>query len=310
MLARLLSYALIGTTFFLILLGGLVHTQGASLACPDWPLCYGLAFPPMVGDILLEHGHRLLASGVGLMSVVLAAITFSMGGVVRRWALGGVALVIAQGTLGGITVLLRLPPAVSIAHLATSMLFFAWSVRMGWLLSPARLLPVGPAPALSAARPNLLLATALLFAQLVLGAAVRHFHASLSCGLDALGCNGSYLPETSMQWLQTSHRLLALLVMAAIVISTLPVLKHARRVLDGSLRRLALAPHILVLLQITMGVLTITTGVFPHVVITHLALGALLWANMVLLVLRTSPVRRVDKRAATVSPASFAFGQS
>src|SRR4051794_5739474 len=117
MLARLISYALIGTTFFLILLGGIVHTQGASLACPDWPLCYGMVFPPMEGDILLEHGHRLLASAVGLMSVALAVLTYAMGGAIRRWALLGVALVLGQGILGGLTVLYRLPPPISIAHL-------------------------------------------------------------------------------------------------------------------------------------------------------------------------------------------------
>ena len=309
MLARLISYALIGTTFFLILLGGIVHTQGASLACPDWPLCYGMVFPPMEGDILLEHGHRLLASAVGLMSVALAVLTYAMGGAIRRWALLGVALVLGQGILGGLTVLYRLPPPISIAHLSTSMLFFAWAVRMSWMLSPARATPLWPAPALLVARPALLTASALLFAQLVLGAAVRHTHASLSCGLTAVGCNDGYWPLTGPQWLQTSHRVFALAVMAAIVWATLPVLKHARRIDSRELRRLALGPHILVLLQILMGIATIQTGVHLHVVVTHLALGALLWGNMVLLVLRTSRYRR-EAGNTTATPTSFAPGQA
>jgi heme A synthase len=309
MLARLISYALVGTTFLLILLGGVVHTQGASLACPDWPLCYGMVFPPMEGDILLEHGHRLLASAVGAMSVALAMATFPLGGAIRRWALLGVALVIGQGVLGGLTVLYRLPPPISIAHLSTSMLFFAWAVRMSWMLSPARITPVWPAPALLAARPALLWATGLLFGQMVLGAAVRHTHASLSCGLTAWGCNDGYWPVTGPQWLQTSHRLWALAVMGAIVWASLPVLKHARRIDSPNLRRLALGPHILVLLQLAMGVLTLTTGVQLHVVVTHLALGALLWGNMVLLVLRTSRYRR-QAASTPATPTGFVPGQA
>lgn len=291
MLARLISSALLCTTFFLVLLGGVVHTRGASLACPDWPLCYGQLMPPMEGDILLEHGHRMLATLVGAMSVALAAVVFRRGGAIRRWALLGVALVIGQGTLGGLTVLFRLPPPISIAHLATSMLFLAWAVRMTWMLSPERARVELPAPALLTVRPRLIAASALLFVQLVLGAAVRHTHASLSCGTKWLACADGFLPATGPQWLQTSHRLTALLVVGAIVWATVPVLKHARRIGSGRLRRLALTPHILVLLQLILGALTISTGVHLHVVVTHLALGALLWANLVLLVLRTSDFR-------------------
>jgi heme A synthase len=293
MLARSLSYLLLVTTFLLVLLGGVVHTQGASLACPDWPLCYGLVFPPMEGGILLEHGHRLLASAVGLMSVILAIAVYPLAGAARRWALGGVALVLAQGLLGGLTVIFRLPPPISIAHLGTSMLFLAWSVRMCWLLQPMRVGGAAHSPVLGQLRARVLFGAVAVYLQLILGAAVRHTHASLSCGLEAFGCSGSWLPETGPQWLQTSHRVSALFVVAAVVIATVPVLKLARSAHDGYLRALALTPHILVLLQIVMGVLTIRTGVQVHVVVTHLALGALLWANMVLLVLQTSPYAAV-----------------
>src|SRR5947208_12682052 len=66
-------------TFLLLLVGGLVNPTGSSLACPDWPLCYGSPFPPMVGGILYEHSHRLLATGVGLLTVVLAVLLFRDG---------------------------------------------------------------------------------------------------------------------------------------------------------------------------------------------------------------------------------------
>lgn len=301
MLPRTISYLTLVTTFVLVLLGGIVHTRGASLACPDWPLCYGLVFPPMQGGILLEHGHRLLASFVGLLTLAQAAACWPLGGARRRWALLGVALVLAQGLLGGLTVIYRLPPPISIAHLSTSMLFFAWAVRMSWMVQPGRSHALLPAPAIAATRRGLIVAAAGVYVQMVLGASVRHTHASMSCGTEWLTCAGVWLPESGPQWLQTSHRLAALLVLGLVVMGTVPVLRAARAsgTPDSGLRRLALAPHILILLQIVMGVLTLTTGVNLHVVVTHLALAALLWGNMVLLVLRTSTYQHVGVKLAS-----------
>src|SRR5688500_4894341 len=131
MLARRLTFVLFALTFVLLLVGGVVHTTGSSLACPDWPLCYGEVFPPMRGGILYEHSHRLLASAVGLVTLVVATLTWRRPDPrLRILAALGVALVIFQGCLGGLTVLLRLPPIISVAHLATSMVFFAWTLLM------------------------------------------------------------------------------------------------------------------------------------------------------------------------------------
>ena len=64
-------------TVLLITAGGLVTSTGSGLAVPDWPTSYGwnmFTFPMrhMVGGIFYEHGHRLIASGVGLLTIVLA----------------------------------------------------------------------------------------------------------------------------------------------------------------------------------------------------------------------------------------------
>ncbi|MCY4524813.1 MAG: COX15/CtaA family protein, partial [Halobacteriovoraceae bacterium] len=58
-------------TFCLLIWGGVVHNTESSLACPDWPLCHGQFFPKMAGGILIEHGHRLLASLVGFLCLLL-----------------------------------------------------------------------------------------------------------------------------------------------------------------------------------------------------------------------------------------------
>src|SRR5688572_23167410 len=127
MTVRLFSAATAAATFLLLLVGGLVNPTGSSLACPDWPLCYGSAFPEMTGGILYEHSHRLVATFVGLMTVILGVLLFRARRHDRGYvplALLVVAMVVVQGVLGGLTVLLKLPPQISTAHLALSMAFF------------------------------------------------------------------------------------------------------------------------------------------------------------------------------------------
>src|SRR6186713_3191317 len=110
-------------TVLLIAAGGMVTSTDSGLSVPDWPTTYGwnmFTFPPSkwVGGIFYEHGHRLIASTVGFLTILLALWLWF--GETRRWVrwLGVTALaaVIVQGVLGGITVLYFLPPAVSIAH--------------------------------------------------------------------------------------------------------------------------------------------------------------------------------------------------
>ena len=108
----------VGCTVLLVLAGSLVTSTGSGLAVPDWPTSYGwnmFTFPPSkwVGGIFYEHGHRLIASTVGFLTIILAAWLWRADP--RRWMkrLGVVALgaVIVQGVLGGITVLFFLPDA-------------------------------------------------------------------------------------------------------------------------------------------------------------------------------------------------------
>ena len=287
-----LARLLLATTFLMILLGGMVHTRGASLACPDWPLCYGMVMPPMHGDIALEHGHRLLGTFIGVLTLALLAATFTLDPQVRprlrRWAALGVALVIFQGTLGGLTVLYRLPPPISIAHFGTSLLFLAWAVQVTVLFGRnAESYPNVALARVTGAREVLeyrgwvLGAAGLVYLQSLLGSAVRHTHASLSCGTEALRCAGSWLPSNGPQWLQTSHRLTALLATVVVVAATVPAMRAARLQQRAGVRPLAIASHLLIVLQVVLGVLTLQTGIHFHVVMTHLATGALLWAVLV-----------------------------
>ena len=98
-------------TLLLVVAGGLVTSRDAGLSVPDWPLSYGKLMPPMEGGILYEHGHRMIATSVGIFTIVALVWIFRRES--RKWmrTLSVVALiaVIVQGLLGGLTVLLLLP---------------------------------------------------------------------------------------------------------------------------------------------------------------------------------------------------------
>ena len=119
------------STVLLIAAGGMVTSTGSGLSVPDWPNSYGyfmFSFPldKMVGGICYEHGHRMIASTVGFLTIILAAWTWRVEP--RRWVrwLGVAALgaVILQGLLGGLTVLFFLPAPISIGHAGLAQLFF------------------------------------------------------------------------------------------------------------------------------------------------------------------------------------------
>jgi heme a synthase len=119
-------------TFFLIIAGALVTSNDAGLATSDWPLSNGQFLPPMVGNMFYEHGHRMIATTVGLLTIGLA-IYIRFGD--KRfwvWRLGFFALfaVIVQGILGGLTVKMMLPLGVSAAHATLAQLFFCTTVSL------------------------------------------------------------------------------------------------------------------------------------------------------------------------------------
>src|SRR5436190_7525407 len=119
-------------TFFLIIAGANVTSHDAGLATSDWPRSNGQWFPKMVGNLFWEHGHRMVATAVGILTIVLAI--YLQVSERRSWVkrLGWIALgcVIAQGLLGGLTVKLNLPLIVSAAHATLAQLFFLITVSL------------------------------------------------------------------------------------------------------------------------------------------------------------------------------------
>lgn len=119
-------------TLVLVAAGASVVSKQAGLSVPDWPLSYGQVMPEMKDGVFYEHGHRMIATAVGFLTVVLCVWLWRSDD--RKWMkwLGSGALlaVIAQGVLGGLTVLFLLPKAVSIGHACTAQLFFSLTLAL------------------------------------------------------------------------------------------------------------------------------------------------------------------------------------
>jgi heme a synthase len=173
-----LAVALAGFVFLLIVAGALVTSNSAGLAVPDWPTSFGSIYkiPPMVGGIKYEHGHRMLAEFVGLLTIVMCVYTFRVER--RSWmkklSLAAIATVIAQGVLGGITVLYFLPWYISSAHAAVAQTFLSISVLMAMFTSRSWLDRAPVAGIDKQTRALTLVALAAVYLQLFFGAGFRH----------------------------------------------------------------------------------------------------------------------------------------
>jgi cytochrome c oxidase assembly protein subunit 15 len=287
-----LAAAVAAATFLLIVAGGLVTSTGSGLAVPDWPLSFGQVFPRMEGGVLYEHGHRMVATVVGALTVVLAIWAWRRED--RRWvrtlALVSVGAVVLQGVLGGITVLLGLPDAVSVAHAGLAQVFFCLTVAMATVTGPwwlsAEPLTARESDAGTPAPQTLALATAtVVYAQILLGAVVRHTGAGLVIP-DFPLAHGRLWPAIASPLVayQMAHRLGAALAVAFVAWTAVRVLRRFGGV--APLRRPVLALIAVAGFQVFLGALTIWTrrAVIPTT--AHVATGALLLATAVVLTLR------------------------
>jgi cytochrome c oxidase assembly protein subunit 15 len=163
-------------TVVLIVFGGLVTNTGAALAVPDWPTTFGhpmFLYPwsGMVGGVFYEHGHRLVGSVVGLLTLGLAAALWPRGGRLRALGLLAVVLVVAQGVLGGLRVVL-VEDRLAILHGCLAPAFLALLAAIALLASPAG--RRAPAPVSPPVRRLALATVGVLYLQIVLGALLTH----------------------------------------------------------------------------------------------------------------------------------------
>ena len=284
--------------FLLLIAGGLVTSNNAGLAVPDWPTSFGSLYrmPRMIGGVKFEHGHRMVAEFVGLLTIVVAIWTWFVDK--RRWmrilTLGAVAGVIAQGVIGGIGVRQMLPPWVSTMHAAFGQTMFcalaaiAVFTSRSWLEEPAeKLLRKDALPLLR----HCWILIGFLYLQLILGAAFRHVWTKWG----PPGSNHWAAPKIIHSFLYP-HIVNAVLVAGLLLYVSLRALaKHSSNI---HLRRPALWMLLLLVAQLLLGVgayvVRVMWGVnevqptlgLVAVTVAHLGAGALILAWTVILTIQ------------------------
>jgi cytochrome c oxidase assembly protein subunit 15 len=317
------SKFLVACTVLLILAGSLVTSHDAGLSVPDWPTSYGwnmFTFPPSmwVANILYEHGHRLIASGVGFLAIIMAVWLWMADS--RRWlgwfGVAALGSVIAQGLLGGLTVLFFLPAAVSTAHAGLAEIFFCMTVAIAIFTSPGWIagydVEADPRVVLRQAQddreqsrrvgagghvgsgghagpPLRRLATAvtlLIFAQILVGATMRHTGAGLAIP-DFPWMFGHVVPDhwSTAIAIHFTHRVGALLVTLGVLTVLAYVWSHHRA--RRELMRPAMLIVALVAAQVTLGALTVLSRRDPWINSVHVVCGALVLTTSLVLTLRS-----------------------
>ena len=288
---------LVAATLLLVAAGGMVTSTNSGLSVPDWPTSYGYSmysFPlsKMVGGIFYEHGHRLIASTVGFLTIGLVVFVWRVDP--RKWmrnlSLIGLGAVILQGVLGGLTVLYMLPAPISIGHAGLAQLFFGITVSIAlftsrsWLESAVT--PVDDA----ALRSRALGLTIAIYIQILLGATMRHIGAGLAIP-DFPLVFGHVIPPTWTAQIAVhfAHRVWALLVVIWIVANAMYVWRRHRE--RGELVRPAIWLVGLVLVQVTLGALVVLTAKQPEINTLHVATGAIVLGTSLVVTLRAFRVR-------------------
>ena len=283
----------------------MVTSKGVGLAVPDWPTTFGynmFLFPvsQWVGGIFFEHTHRLIASTVGFMTIVLALWIWLADD--RRWlrnlGFAALGLVILQGVLGGLRVTL-LKDEIGIFHACLAQMFFGLLIvitlatsRLWQRLSLVR--TRGSARALARIA---IFTTVVIYVQLGLGATMRHQHRDLAI-LDFPAAYGQFIPSmttaklaeindwrnaralsevTPFQiWLQMAHRFLALVIAAGIIACLFRA--RAAGLRETPLARWSAAWFLLLACQVTLGAWVIWSNKAADIATAHVATGAIMLA--------------------------------
>jgi cytochrome c oxidase assembly protein subunit 15 len=301
-------------TAVLIFAGGLVTSTGSGLSVPDWPTTYGgnmFTFPleHWVGGIRFEHGHRLIASTVGLLILVQAYWTWRAEprAWVRTLAMAALAAVIAQGILGGVTVLWYLPDPVSIAHASLAQLVFSMATTIalvtsaGWLSGYAR---AGAPPDDRVLQKIAIATTVMVYAQILMGATMRHTEAGLAIP-DVPWAFGRVVPD---HWdpkiaVHFAHRVGALLVSLFVLATAGHVFYHHGR--QRELVRPAMLLIALVCVQVALGAATVLSAKQYLVNSLHVVAGGAVLVTSLALAIRCHRARFASDVPAA-SPATCA----
>jgi cytochrome c oxidase assembly protein subunit 15 len=283
------------STVILLAAGALVTGTGSGLAVPDWPLAFGQFFPPMVGGVFYEHGHRLIAGFVALLTIVqlFVILRFEERTWVKKLAFLAVALVLTQATLGGLTVLFLLPKAVSIAHACLAQTYFCNAVILMTVTSSVWETPFTCKPDNSRfpLRWFGMMVIGGFFVQLLFGATMRHFGAGLAIPDFPLSF-GRWVPS---QWtfpiaIHFAHRMGAFLMVGLVA----ALVARVYRLYWNQFTLLLYSGALMgfVWMQVMLGAMVIWLRRPISLTTIHLVLGAMCLASSVALTIQLFRAQR------------------
>ena len=267
-------------TFVVVVAGASVTSNDAGLSVPDWPTSFGylVKVPHFVGGVRFEWSHRMLAGLLLTLTLAIAVWTLLVErrSWMRKLALAALATVLAQAVLGGLTVLLLQPPAVSTAHALVAQTFFCIAVSIA-VFTGRRWVEEVPRVELETRRPSLftltLLSIAVLYVLLILGGMFRH--------------------KGMSWWPHVVHAAVVAFVLTWTAVRALSLYSKIE-----AIRRPAIIMLSLLIAQLCLGFAAFLTRVawgkdaiqpeLPMVIstVTHVAVGALLLATTVVLAIQ------------------------
>jgi len=295
---------LVGSILFLITLGGQVTTKVAGMAVPDWPTTFGhnmFIYPwsKMTAStmVFLEHSHRLVASGVGLITLAVAALVCvtQSSGLARRLALGASLLVILQGILGGQRVI-QSSWLLGLLHGCLAQFFLLTAGSLALVLSDFWRNPgQGDKHAWNRSR-MIWFFTGVIFLQTVLGAWMRHGGPGFLSVPDFPKIYGEWFPTfwdsatltqlnqfraEKLQWPATTpililgqilHRSLGILAAVGILGGAVWSVRYSST--PSWWKRGVVFWVLLALTQVLLGVSVIWSGRLPELATLHVLVGA------------------------------------
>ncbi len=303
-------------TLGLIFLGALVKSTESGLSVPDWPTTYGhfmFSFPldQMVGGIKYEHTHRMLASIVGLLALIqcIMLLRSSVPTWIKRLSIWSVVLVVAQGVLGGLTVIHFLPVSLSSLHGVLAQSFFIVTIMIAYGLSVERGVRLNTTEEHDGKFIRfILILTGMIFIQLILGNILRHTNSGLAIP-DFPTTGGTMIPTMNAAMLERinawrfehnldpvkmgqvhihlTHRIWGVLILLKLLfINSWAYKRHLNNAL---IMKTLFWLNMAVVLQIGLGIGTVLTEKEVITTTLHVTVGAIVLAFSYLLFLRAAP---------------------
>ena len=283
-------------TFGLMLLGSVVRTQNAGLACPDWPLCFGKIIPKYHFGVYLEFIHRVIAGLVGIIYFIffIQVLRKPEFRKIRMFSFVGLFLLVAQMIMGGLTVLRLLKAVIVTFHLGLATAFLFVLFLMKKILEENR----GTNPVLNKCKTSFYFKTTVafclffVFIQIILGGLVASTYSGIVC-VDFPTCNGQYFPPLKGPiGIQMLHRFGAYLLGTLIVtLFVLSVFCSKTIGLNQSQRVMTIQIFFLIFSQMFLGVMNLKYLMPPFLSVLHLTVALIIFISLLHLFLSVTDLK-------------------